>query len=194
MILDRLRDETKSLHEELEDAVNLPARLVARSCYAGLLGRFYGFFQPLEEKLGNTHTAQQLGGLELQERRRAHLLRKDLSRLGRTDEEIDRLPLCHRLPEVDTAARAFGCLYVLEGSTLGGQYVSREAERHLGLTPADGVAFFSGSGERTGAMWKAFCRALEQFSEDSPESASEVIFAARTTFQGMRSWISEELP
>ena len=39
----------------------------------------------------------------------------------------------HRLPPLETQADAFGCLYVLEGATLGGRVISRHIERALGL-------------------------------------------------------------
>jgi heme oxygenase len=50
---------------------------------------------------------------------------------------------------------AVGCLYVLEGATLGGQFISRHLAT-LGIGPANGGLFFHGYGAKTGEMWKSF--------------------------------------
>ena len=51
MILTRLREETRPLHEEVELAVGLPSRLRSLAAYADLLARFYGLHAPLETQL-----------------------------------------------------------------------------------------------------------------------------------------------
>jgi heme oxygenase len=57
-------------------------------------------------------------------------------------------------------AHGFGMLYVIEGSTLGGQYIARNITERFGLDAAHGLAFFQGDGTSTGALWRDFRDAL----------------------------------
>ena len=54
-----------------------------------------------------------------------------------------------------------GCLYVLEGATLGGVVIRRHPEQKLRLGPDNGAAFFHAYGPDTGRRWREFCGALE---------------------------------
>ena len=47
-------------------------------------------------------------------------------------------------------ATLLGAMYVMEGSTLGGQLIARHVELVLGLTAGQGNAHFRGHNERTG--------------------------------------------
>ena len=102
------------------------------------------------------------------------------------------LPVCSTLPRVATFADALGCLYVLEGSTLGGQFIRREVAARLGLTPDRGCAFFAGYGERTGAMWKAFGAAVTAHADARPEDRDVIVAAAVETFTRLDEWFTGE--
>jgi heme oxygenase (biliverdin-IX-beta and delta-forming) len=54
------------------------------------------------------------------------------------------------VPEMTSAADLLGAMYVMEGSTLGGQLIARHVELVLGLTAGQGNAHFRGHNERTG--------------------------------------------
>jgi heme oxygenase len=54
-------------------------------------------------------------------------------------------------------------LYVLEGSTLGGQILTRQIHDQLGFTPEYGCQFFSRYGPRVYEMWKTFGQKAEAF-------------------------------
>jgi heme oxygenase len=49
-----------------------------------------------------------------------------------------------------------GILYVIEGSTLGGQLISKHLAKNLGITPETGGRFFGGYGENTATFWTDF--------------------------------------
>jgi heme oxygenase len=95
------------------------------------------------------------------------------------------LPLCGDLPDVSHVSSAFGCLYVIEGSTLGGQIISRHLRARLNVTPQAGGLFFHGYGEETGAMWKAFCSTLGAHAL-TLENQDPIIDAALATFRSLR--------
>jgi heme oxygenase len=184
MILGVLRGRTALFHERVERSVDLPNRLRSPVAYTSLLARFHGFYAPLEDRLAAA------AGLHLATRRKAHLLRHDLLALGVAGADVDALPRCPDLPTVADAGDAFGCLYVLEGATLGGQVVRRQAEAALGLTPGRGCSFFTSYGERVGAMWKEFCRTLEGYAAANPWATDRIAAAALGTFAGLDRWLA----
>lgn len=186
MILGLLREGTAFLHERVERTVDLPNRLRSRTTYTSLLARLYGFHAPLEDRLAGVEVV----GLDLAARRKADLLRDDLAALGLTGSEIDTLPRDLDLPAVADVSDALGCLYVLEGATLGGQVVRRLAEPAIGVTPDRGCAFFASYGERVGAMWKEFCRILESYAETHPSANNRIVTTATETFAGLDRWLA----
>ena len=94
------------------------------------------------------------------------------------------------MPAPGSVAEAFGCLYVLEGATLGGQVISRHLARELSLSPANGAAFFNGYGPETGPRWTAFLALLEAHA-GQPEQQASVVEAARQTFLLLEQWLRE---
>ncbi len=154
--------------------------------YRRLLERLYGFHAPLEAHLAALSEWQE-AGFPLGPRLKCPLLRRDLLGLGLSPIELSALAGCDALPQLDSFPRALGCLYVLEGATLGGQVISRHLAR-LDPEIAAHHAFFRGYGARTGAMWLAF-RALLVRSVP-PTTETETVEAARETFQAFERWMS----
>ena len=187
-VLERLRAETRPQHDAIETALDLTSGTLTLGTYRRTLARFHGFYRPLEVGV------QAVGGwadrgLDLAERWKTPLLEADLRALGVDDPAA--LPVCTDLPPHATVAAAFGCLYVLEGATLGGQVISQLLRNRLGVTPEAGGRFFYAYGDRTGAMWQAFRAALTA-SVVKPCDAEEVVWAAKDTFQKLRHWMKRE--
>jgi len=184
-ILERVRYETRHLHKTLENELPIMRADLQLSDYRRLLARFYGFYVPVEDALA--------GVLDLEfvlpdwpQRRKIDSLMKDLRALGFTPQEIAELPLCVQLPAIPGVEEALGCLYVLEGSTLGGQIIGRhlQATLHIGLD--NGASFFRSYGDRVGTMWKTFQEAL--LSRES-EDHERMINAAIQTFESIHRWL-----
>ncbi|HZP06486.1 MAG TPA: biliverdin-producing heme oxygenase [Terracidiphilus sp.] len=119
-------------------------------------------------------------------RRRGHLLAADLNWFGLTVEEKNR----PSLPDLSDEALFFGALYVMEGSTLGGQLIARHVEEALGLEPGRGDRYFRGHGAKTGPMWKEICELLE--TRVLEEEGDRVIESARQMFRIFESWMRSE--
>ena len=185
------------MHERVEHAVALPARLRSEASYAELLTRFYGLCAPFEVELqraaAEESIAPELVGLDLASRCRASRIVDDLRVLGWNDEAVAAIPRLEEPPMLSDAASVYGCLYVLEGSTLGGQVISREVELRLGLTPQHGCWFFAGYGEQTRPMWTSFCRQLTAFAEANPTTHDAIVAAAAETFACFETWAAEGL-
>jgi heme oxygenase len=97
---------------------------------------------------------------------------------------------CH--PLADLA----GCLYVLEGASLGGQALSRLLHRRLGLAKGSGAAFFAGDEERTLPRWTVIVAWLDGLPRTGVSSA-KIISAATGTFGAFARWAAvsrRELP
>ena len=174
-LLATLKQETASSHEALERALDLLRPDLTLADYTALLERFWGFYEPWER-------AAAPSGL-LSGREKTPLLRADLVYLG---SDTARLPRCPELPPTRTAAEIVGAMYVLEGSTLGGQILSRHFERHLGVRTGEGASFFNGYADRTGSMWRSFREIAERNGD--PEAS---IDPARQTFRILHQWLTE---
>lgn len=84
------------------------------------------------------------------------------------------------LPEIDRVGQLVGVLYTIEGSTLGGQLISRNLAEHHGLTRSKGACFFNGYGEHTTCMWQEFLDFAETISGNAHERRVAVESACRT--------------
>ena len=183
-ILARLRVETRPEHDAVEAVLGLTGGGLTRDGYRRTLEQFYGYYQPLEDAV--RAVVERVGrGLDPDERRKTPLLESDLRALG--VDAPDRLPVCSDLPRVDSVAAAFGCLYVTEGATLGGQFISRHVRQTIGVTPETGGRFFHGYGDRTGVMWQTFRTALAAFAT-TQDTQDQVTAAAVQTFRTLRAW------
>jgi heme oxygenase len=186
MIAARLKDETRPLHDAVERAVGIPDRPLTPARYRHLLARFHGYYAPLEDRLGRADLAPV--GLDFGARRKAALLEHDLLALGLAAGAVRDLPRCPDLPAVDGLGDALGCLYVLEGATLGGRVITRHVGQTLGLRPGAGCSFFASYRDRVGAMWAEFGAALAAFAAAGGD-ADAVVRAAKVTFTTLGRWV-----
>lgn len=181
-LLARLRSDTRAAHQALEQhAFNhaLTTDTLTTAVTAQFLAKMYGFLQPYETAL---HAQAGAFGpaWQLPQRQRAHLILEDLQ-CPAAD-----LPLCPAMPPLATPVQLLGAMYVVEGSTLGGQLITR----HLTRAGIPLRRYFTGYGERTGLMWKSFCQLL---TEASPAVAhpEELVAAASRTFQHLDAWLNQ---
>jgi len=184
--LQQLRRETHAQHEAVEaNRFNqaLAAGTVTAADAAWFLSKLFGFVLPLEE--GINQLAPLLDpAWELASRRRAYLIPFDLEEL--LGYSALPLPLCPVRPPLATAAQALGVLYVLEGSTLGGQVIARQLEK-AGLDAAR--RYFTAYGALTGPRWQATCRLLAAAA--TPENEAELVGSATRTFHDLAVWLGQ---
>ncbi len=183
-IMFRLKAETEVDHRQIEQAINLPVAATSLGSYGALLQRFYGFYAPFEDRLKANDWS--LPGIDLTPRFKCPWLAQDLESLGLGS--ADNVPFCKDLPDLSTASSIWGSMYVLEGSTLGGQIISRIIEKNLGITSEAGARFFHGYGARTGEMWTEFGSALTAYANNLA-SQEAIIVAAQETFRKLQLWL-----
>lgn len=183
MILNRIRVETKAAHQALEVVVIPRIKSADREGYIKLLQHFYGYFKPVEDLL-DVYMNDKLVP-EYSERRKAGALLADLEVMGGIDKEPRRST---NLPAITNEYQAIGAMYVLEGSTLGGKIISKMLMQRLGKEDNNGIAFFSGYGEHTDAMWASFTNTLDNYTADK-EKQDEIVNTATQTFSLFEQWM-----
>ncbi|GAC1488584.1 MAG: biliverdin-producing heme oxygenase [Acetobacteraceae bacterium] len=183
-----LRDATRTAHERLHDLpvfAALAAGTLGREAYIALLGRLYGFHAPTETVLAATLDLAPFG-IEPHAWQRTRLLRDDLAAFGWDDAAICQLPQVEAAP-ADSPAAALGCLYVVEGSTLGGRQIVRRLDPLL-AGPA-GRRFLGAGAEPGHVNWAALGGVLDTLGAD-PADLATMIDSAMRTFTLFELWFS----
>lgn len=184
-----LKAVTRDAHVRLEDRIDIAAQIVDPITYRTLLAGLWGFHAGLEPQLAVFDWAA--AGIDLAPRLRQDELEADLDQLGLDAVARAELPIIAKsaLPQLGSHAAAFGCLYVLEGSTLGGRVISRMIAASLGYGRTSGAGYYAGNSERTGVMWQAFVAALNAalLTADHRVAART---AALATFDTLGDWLS----
>lgn len=197
-ILSRLRLETRGEHDAVEQVLDLIGSSLTRDGYRHRLEQFYGFYAPLEQALRARCALLEVRAVDVtvaawspsmcsalvpRLNKAAHLW-QDLGHLGVLTATLS---LCRELPPLEGPAEVLGCLYVLEGATLGGRLITRHIGTTFGITPATGGSFFEGYGENTGRMWQAMRRLLVRSVPDT-QTENAIVANAIATFACLRRW------
>ncbi|HEY0825443.1 MAG TPA: biliverdin-producing heme oxygenase, partial [Ramlibacter sp.] len=119
----------------------------------------------------------------LHARSRRPFLRQDLQHLGLRAAKPPAIA-----PFAGPGA-AWGSIYVMEGSALGGQFIARSLAQ-AGLHPDRGAAYFHGWGDATGPMWRE-ARAVLAAQLSAPPALAEACRAARQTFDTLSASLEE---
>jgi heme oxygenase len=181
-----LRSATWPLHQRLEKRLDIKTRFTALDAYRVHLESMWGFCTAIERRIGSRLFDGALADYD--ERRKVPLLERDLVALGVDSESVAALPCCETLPEIGDPAAAFGCIYVLEGATLGGRTLLPIVQSRLGFTADHGAAYLSSYGADVGTMWRAFRVALDAWCV----AAERRVRAAQTavaTFSSLDHWL-----
>jgi len=176
----RLREATAPLHKQLDQQPLLVALLgndLPLADYQQLLGIYYSLYHQLEAALKH-YTDQQPIAFDYQPRYKTPLLLNDLKYWHIKPEPLR----CQiTLPDLNSLGALLGLLYVLEGSTLGGQFIAQHLQLTYGYTRSTGSDFYSGYGEQTKTHWQSFITYLNSFS-DQPDLAAQAIDSAALSF------------
>jgi heme oxygenase len=183
-----LKRGTAHLHRHLEIQLGLLEADLDLCRYRRILGLFYGFYAPIEDVL---RPLAPMFPFPL--RPRAMLLENDLSILGMEPDKIAALPCCAALPELSCCEELAGCMYVLEGASLGGQAVTPVLRRRLGVAKDSGASFFAGDEDGTAARWVIVLEWLEGL-ERTGVAPQRIVTAANATFEALARWVDGQEP
>jgi heme oxygenase len=175
-----LRQATRDLHHRL-DQHPLLAPLVRKglsiASYGVALQALYEFNAPTEARIGEFISSNDIP-FDYGSRRRIHALVADLSALGLAVPEIR-----WDGPGINSPGELVGCLYVMEGSALGGRVIFRQIADMLHIDESRGAGFFSGYGDATMQRWQEFW----DFAANScpPDAIPEACRAAANLFENI---------
>ena len=181
MFIQNLRTATADCHKQLELnslSLELLSNTVNEYIYCTYLTRLYSFVEGFEQYVYPTLSHH---FLNINDRKKALFIEEDLKAQHNVIDKhtlLEEAFFSNTYPDVYMAA---GALYVLEGSTLGGQIIVK----HLQKTMPPGfenAAYFSGYQQRTGSMWKEFLQQLTALPQ-SPLEEEQIITGAITTFK-----------
>jgi heme oxygenase len=179
--IDRLRRETAADHRAVEGTVPLMTEDLGQDNYVACLQLIHGVVAAWEQKAAekSPHDVQAFFAA----RQRRAMLERDLAWFG-VSQPNNLRPV---LPDMDNDASLLGAMYVMEGSTLGGQYIARHVKRVLSLSEGNGDAYFRGYEQQTGPMWKESC---EMLRTRVPDCDTEIaINSAKAMFATFGSWM-----
>lgn len=188
-VLFRLRQGTAAEHEAIEKVVPLTRPNLTMDAYVAYLQSCLAFYEPLEKQLAEVPDLSD-AILDLELRQKSAMIRSDLDSLGQNSTQPP--PAVAMLPDVSSVPKAIGALYVLEGSTLGGQILVRIVRGKLGLS-GKGMTFLASYGDQVGMMWKSFGASARAALRTECDQL-EAVAAAKSTFTTFRALLEARHP
>ena len=186
-----LRNATTVRHRILEGVLPLATQPLEVALYSRALAGFEVFLQAWEPRLRSAMPLRLHAWLTT--RSRYELVRGDIASL-----RCERTRISPSLKEACVASvngielggacatyAAFGSMYVLEGSALGGQVIAKAARDSLDIHAHNGGAYFNGFGAATAARWRSFLGLLEAEVGSESIQRAAASKAAEQTFDAL---------
>jgi len=181
MINQRLREETKDSHNRVEEigyGKAIMSRTLTLDNYKDLIAKQYVAHKLLEPQIHSNTELSNNHELQLSNREKISLIIKDLEDLGVNINDIDTNIENIKL---DTTEAALGALYVIEGSTLGGDIIYKALQRNENLQNINSYNYYNCYGENTRVHWKTFSDFILTYA-DNKEKEDAIVKAAEDTF------------
>ncbi|QXQ07605.1 biliverdin-producing heme oxygenase [Sphingosinicellaceae bacterium] len=169
-----LKRETRDLHDRVETGFDLTGRVRSLDGYRGALLALHHLHGVAGAALDAVDWRGEAVDTDRMATRRGWLA-DDLRALG-----YDVPPPSSQRLDLDGPVEALGCLYVLEGSMLGGRVIYRTIGSALGIGSANGGRYFCGFGSGTAGAWSEFVTVLDTHAVAADGAAA--LRGARKTF------------
>ena len=185
MLSDILKQNTLANHQLLESKLIGQMRSIRNEQdYGKLLSVFYSFFGGLELTIAKHSINLYLP--DYLTRRKTAALANDLQFIN---AELPTLAEGNDVPQILDIYQAFGALYVIEGSTLGGKVISKMLGKQLDLD-SENLSFFNAYGEQTTSMWLTFKLLINQPMYALKEDV--IVATANDTFLKFSNWFDHQ--
>lgn len=188
--LNNLRSKTHASHTQLEQlpvSLSLISKDVNLQQYCNYLKSMYQVIYDTEQ---NIFPFLKDTIPDLEKRKKAHLLERDLNFLGRNNNGVRNFPLTCKIDTI-TLPYALGIIYVIEGSTLGGRVILKNIQRVLGFTEEEGASYFAGYKSETSSLWRKFLDVLTEF-EAAHNSEKAIISGADFAFSAIYNHLQKK--
>ena len=181
-LFDVVKKETKTHHQSVEKVLVKELKdLKSLNDYGNLLKRLYQFYVPIENDLQNIISTEIVE--DIQQRKHNHRLLKDIKDI---DSSYNENPENKHL-EINDLSYALGVMYVIEGSTMGGQIISKMLQKNLDLQNENMTSYFNSYGNESMQMWTLFKNQVT--SSSSKISEKQMVEGAKATFTALENWL-----
>jgi heme oxygenase (biliverdin-IX-beta and delta-forming) len=189
MVIEKLRESTAQIHKELDTWLMPVFRQVNDTGkYEQLLKAFYEYYAPVMEMISGEIDTRYLP--DFTQRRKPALILNDLDSINKQNAFPMQVPA--KLPVITNASEAFGALYVLEGSTLGGVFLSRMLAENMKIDEKNGLSFFYGYGKESREKWNVFIEQINLFAAEKGDEAL-IVNTAGDTFKYFKKHLQQRL-
>ena len=176
MVSEYLKQNTAEFHDAAERLFNSEKifnKTFTLDDYKKIIHTNYLMLLHSEDKIFSNLSDRFSEKLQLRDRKKLPLIEKDLASLALTNQTVS-----HEL-EFANESEALGAMYVIEGSTLGGNVIAKQLSKTEGF---DNITFnfFGCYQENTGPMWKNFKEVLD--TEVTEENYDEVLSGAKKLY------------
>ena len=176
MVSEYLKQNTAEFHDAAERLFNSEKifnKTFTLDDYKKIIHTNYLMLLHSEDKIFSNLSDKFSEKLQLSDRKKLPLIEKDLASLALTNQTAS-----HEL-EFANESEALGAMYVIEGSTLGGNVIAKQLSKTEGF---DNITFnfFGCYQENTGPMWKNFKEVLD--TEVTEENYDEVLSGAKKLY------------
>lgn len=181
-----LKSATTAAHHSIEKVMGPYFMQPSKENYREMIQNYAAFYENLENRF--RHFSDLNDELQLDQRlQKSAWLKDDLSKLEDQQPKMGTdvpIKIDDQKLRLKSKAEFLGALYVIEGSTLGGQILLKRFKETLGVSESEGGKFFSGYGPETGVMWRRFLSVLNEELQ-TPEEIQAAVDSAKNTFQLM---------
>ncbi|WP_267401578.1 MULTISPECIES: biliverdin-producing heme oxygenase [unclassified Chryseobacterium] len=176
MVSEYLKQNTAEYHDAAEKLFNSEKifnKTFTLEDYKKIINTNYLMLLHSEDKIFNSLSGNFSEKLQLNDRKKLPLIEKDLSSLALENRTAS------QTLEFENEHEALGAMYVIEGSTLGGNVIAKQLSKTEGF---DNVTFnfFGCYQENTGPMWKNFKEVLD--TEVAEEKYNDVLSGAKKLY------------
>lgn len=184
-VMSQLRSATADSHRSVERKTPFFAPKFDLPVYVRWLRDMLGFYTSLERAL--------LGSPLLESRAWAYtprtpLLHHDLNCLG--VEWVTGHTRLAAMPDLSHPLQTAGAMYVIEGSSLGGQVLAARLVKSLGIRHGDGASFFQPNGPHPQEHWARFQALLGRLATDT-DAEQALVRGAVEMFNAFDAWLDE---
>ncbi|WP_027379758.1 biliverdin-producing heme oxygenase [Chryseobacterium daeguense] len=176
MVSEFLKQNTAEYHDAAEKLFNSEKifnKTFTLEDYKKIISTNYLMLLHAEDKIFNSLSDNFTDKLQLDSRKKLSLIEKDLKSLN-----LERQNPSHEL-QFANENEALGAMYVIEGSTLGGNVIARQLSKTEGFDDVT-FNFFGCYQENTGPMWKSFKEVLD--TEVKEENYEQVLSGAKKLY------------
>lgn len=177
---EHLKTGTADLHDSIEKGARMSRLLdpeLTRAEYVAFLRSMLTAYEHIENRLMEIPRLQEVVS-DLSRRNKVASLKQDLAAM---DEADTAAAGAAHLP-IQNLSEAMGVLYVIEGSSLGGQIIAKRLAQ-LDFVDEKNLNFFHHYGSELGKYWQRFVQQMEFSYQRNLIQRDAVLTGARNTFK-----------